>query len=142
MHTCVLSHFSHFMSNSLHPCRAPLSMAFYRQEYWSELPCSLPEALPNQGSNQCLLHLLHSLKLVPPRNPRSQVDLRSLRALHGLWASGFVPVLLTDSELISACFKVDVRMKCTNRWSCLVMVSRQQILASTQFSCSLMSDSL
>ena len=51
------------MSNSVAPRtvahQAPLSMGLYRQEYWSGLPFPPPEDLPNQGSNLCLLHLLH-----------------------------------------------------------------------------------
>ena len=30
-------------------CQAPLSMGFFRQEYWSELPCPPPEDLPDPG---------------------------------------------------------------------------------------------
>ena len=30
-------------------CKAPLSMGFSRQEYWSELPCPPPGDLPNPG---------------------------------------------------------------------------------------------
>ena len=30
-------------------CQAPLSMGFYRQEYWSGLPCPPPGDLPNAG---------------------------------------------------------------------------------------------
>ena len=30
-------------------CQAPLSMGFSRQEYWSELPCPPPGALPDPG---------------------------------------------------------------------------------------------
>ena len=30
-------------------CQAPLSMGFFRQEYWSGLPCSPPGDLPNPG---------------------------------------------------------------------------------------------
>ena len=30
-------------------CQAPLSMRFFRQEYWSGLPCSLPGDLPDPG---------------------------------------------------------------------------------------------
>ena len=41
------------MSNSLPPWtvarHAPLSMRFSRQEYWSGLPCPLPEDLPDPG---------------------------------------------------------------------------------------------
>ena len=36
--------------------QAPLSMEFFRQEYWSRLPFS---SSPTQGSTLCLLHLLH-----------------------------------------------------------------------------------
>ena len=40
-------------------CRAPLSMEFPRQEYWSGLPFPLPGNLPDQGSNPRRLFLLH-----------------------------------------------------------------------------------
>ena len=54
--------------------QAPLSMRFSRQEYWSGLPCPPPGDLPAQGSNPCLLHLLHwqmsSLPLAPPGKPQ------------------------------------------------------------------------
>ena len=38
----VLSHFSRvrlFVMLWIVACQAPLSMGFFRQEYWSELPC-------------------------------------------------------------------------------------------------------
>ena len=38
---------------------SPLSMEFSRWEYWSGLPCPSPGDLPDQGSNPCLLYLLH-----------------------------------------------------------------------------------
>ena len=31
--------------------QAPLSMGFFRQEYWSGLPCLLQGVFPDQGSN-------------------------------------------------------------------------------------------
>ena len=31
-------------------CQAPLSIGFFRQEYWSGLPFSPPEDLPNLGT--------------------------------------------------------------------------------------------
>ena len=43
------------VSNSLQPCglyvthQAPLSMGFFRQEYWSGLPFLPPGDLPNPG---------------------------------------------------------------------------------------------
>ena len=41
------------MSNSVTPqtvaCQAPLSMGFFRQEYWSGLPFPSPGNLPDQG---------------------------------------------------------------------------------------------
>ena len=36
--------------------QAPLSMRFFRQEYWSGLPFPSSEALPNKESNPCPLH--------------------------------------------------------------------------------------
>ena len=49
--------------------QAPLSKRFSRQEYWSGLPCPLSGIFLTQGSNLCLLGLLHwqvgSLPLEP-----------------------------------------------------------------------------
>ena len=43
------------------------------QEYWSGLPCPLPEDLPNPASGPCLLCPLHwqvdSLPLAQPQKP-------------------------------------------------------------------------
>ena len=41
-------------------CQAPLSMGFYRQEYWSGLPFPSPGDLPNPG--------------IKPRSPALQAD--------------------------------------------------------------------
>ena len=38
--------------------QAPLSMGFFRQEYWSELPCPPPGDLPDPGTKPTFLHLL------------------------------------------------------------------------------------
>ena len=55
-------------------CQAPLSMEFSRQEYWSRLSFPTQRIFLIQGSNLCLLHLLHwqgdSLPTVPPGKPR------------------------------------------------------------------------
>ena len=63
--------------------QAPLSMGFLRQEYWGGLPCPLPGMFPTQGSNPCLLHLLHqqadSLPLVPTGNPQIQMKHQCVR---------------------------------------------------------------
>ena len=40
-------------------CQAPLSMGFSRQEYWSGLPCPLPEDLPDPGIKPNFLELQH-----------------------------------------------------------------------------------
>ena len=50
--------------------QAPLSTGFSRQEYWSGLPCPLPEIFPTQGSNPHLLHWeAGSFPLAPPGKP-------------------------------------------------------------------------
>ena len=59
IYVCVLSH--SVMSDSAMPCtvacQAPVSMGFFRQEYWNGLPCSSPGDLPlTQGSNLNPLH--------------------------------------------------------------------------------------
>ena len=49
---CVPSCFSHvklFVNLRTVVHQAPLSMGFYRQEYWSELPCHSPVYLPKPG---------------------------------------------------------------------------------------------
>ena len=49
---CMLSRFSHVqLSATLWSvaCLAPLSMEFYRQEYWSGFPCPSPGDPPDLG---------------------------------------------------------------------------------------------
>ena len=61
-YACMLSHFSRvqlFVTLQTVACRAPLSMGFSRQEYWSGSPCPPPGDLPDPGMNPRLLCLLH-----------------------------------------------------------------------------------
>ena len=55
--------------------QSPLSMEFFRQEYWSGLASPTPGDLPSQGSNPHLLCLLHwqvdSLSLSQLESPLS-----------------------------------------------------------------------
>ena len=41
--------------------QAPLSMGCSRQKYWNSLPCPPQGIFPIQGSNPCLLRLLHCM---------------------------------------------------------------------------------
>ena len=59
LHVCVLSHVWLFSAPWTVACQAPLSMAFSRWEYWSELPLPTPGHLPNPGENPCHFLLLH-----------------------------------------------------------------------------------
>ena len=72
MRRCVLSRVWLFGAPWTVACQSSLSVGFSRQEYWSRLPFPPSGDLPNQGSNPCLLHLLHwqvgSLPLAPPGN--------------------------------------------------------------------------
>ena len=70
---CILSHVRFFMIPWTVVSQAPLSTEFSRQEYWSGLPIgggSSSRIFLTQGSNLCLLHLVHwqagSLPLAPP----------------------------------------------------------------------------
>ena len=59
----MLSRFNHvelFLTLWIVACQALLSLGFSRQEYWSGLPCPLPEGLPHPG--------------IKPRSPALQVD--------------------------------------------------------------------
>ena len=73
----VLSHFSCirlFATPWIIAHQAPLSMGFSRQEYWSGLPLPPLGIFPTQGSNPCLLSLLHwqegSSPLALPGKPK------------------------------------------------------------------------
>ena len=77
-HACMLSRFSCiqlFETLWTVACQAPLSMGFSRQEYWMGCHSLLQGIFPTQGSNLCILCLLHwqvgSLPLVPPGKPKS-----------------------------------------------------------------------
>ena len=45
----MLSHVQLFATLWTVACQAPLSMGFFRQDYWSELPFATPGDLPNLG---------------------------------------------------------------------------------------------
>ena len=58
LHGCMLTCFCHV--GLWHPaCHASLFMEFYKQEYWNGLPCPPSGIFQTQGSNPCLLCLLH-----------------------------------------------------------------------------------
>ena len=72
LRVCMVSRFSHvqlFETPWTVAHQAPLSMGFSRQEYWSGCHFLFQGIFPTQGSNRCLLCLLHqqvgSLPLAP-----------------------------------------------------------------------------
>ena len=72
----MLSSFSRvqfFATQWIVALQAPLSMGFFRQEYWDGLPCPPPGDLPDPRIEPVSLSLLHwqagSLSLGPPREP-------------------------------------------------------------------------
>ena len=80
------------------PCtvawQAPLSMGFSRQEYWSRWPFLLLGIFPTQGSNPCLLSLLHwkaaSIPLSPPGKPQKSCWVQIKRTDSQLSCRGFL----------------------------------------------------
>ena len=46
---CCLNHVQLLVTLQTVTCQAPLSMGFFRQEYWSGLPCPPPGYLSNAG---------------------------------------------------------------------------------------------
>ena len=63
-HACVLSHVRLITALWTVIWKAPLFMGFSRQEYWSGLPFSSPGIFLTQGSNPCLLCLLHCRQIL------------------------------------------------------------------------------
>ena len=70
--------------------QAPLLMEFSRQAYWSGLPFSTPDDLPDPGSNLYLLPLLHwqagYLPLASPGKPRVH-SCCSFSVMFNLWTA-------------------------------------------------------
>ena len=57
MPVCTLSCFSHvwlFVTQWTVAQQPPLNKRFFRQQYWSGLPCSPPRDLPNPGTEPCI----------------------------------------------------------------------------------------
>ena len=100
-------------------CQVSLSMGFSRQKYWSGLPCPPPGIFPTQGSNSCLLCLLHwqagSLPLVPPGKPAfilsSLLSLDSIIVVFPL----AIPLSLED-ELLEASYSVWLTLGTLTFW--------------------------
>ena len=85
---CVLSHFSHaWLFSTLWTAarQPPLSMGFFRWEYWSGLPCPPPEDLPNS-----------EIEPKSPVSPALQAD--SLQLSH---QRNTLHVLLFSSSVVS-----------------------------------------
>ena len=81
---CLLNSLSHvqlFVTPGTAVCQAPLSMGFFRQEYWNGLPFPSPGL--TQGSNPRLWRLLqrqtNSSPLVLPGKPRLSTAKRGKR---------------------------------------------------------------
>ena len=67
---CVCSVMSQLLAIPM-DCQAPLFMGFSRQEYWSGLPFSLPEDLPNPGIKSISLALASGFFTSEPPGKRS-----------------------------------------------------------------------
>ena len=83
LHVCVqlLSYVQLFTAPWTVAHQAPLSMAFFRQEYWSGLPFPSPRDLPNprltQGLNLPVWHWYFTTEL-PREPPRCLTSVQSL----------------------------------------------------------------
>ena len=87
---CVLSHFCHvqlFVTPWTVACQVPLSMGFFRQGYWSGIPCPPPGDLLDPGTERDLLCLLQvgSLPLVLPREKVIVMHYSQLKQVKSAW---------------------------------------------------------
>ena len=71
----------------LWPARLLCPWGFFRQEYWSGLPCLSPEHLPNQGIEPRSPHCGHSLPLDTPRHRQCALTQRSMEGFPRAWVS-------------------------------------------------------
>ena len=82
-HVSVLSLLvtSDFASHWTVACQAPLSMEFFRQEYWSGLPCPSPGDLSHpriKPASLCLLHWqANSLPLCHVGSPQYTLGMKN-----------------------------------------------------------------
>ena len=77
--------------------QAPLSMGFFRQEYWSELPFPSPGDLPNRGIKPVSPALTgRSFTTEPPGKPH-EVDTLPILLMRKLRLSGVVTLSRTRS---------------------------------------------
>ena len=65
-YVCMLSHVWLSVTPWIVAHQAPLSIEFFRWEYWNGLPFSLQGILPTQGLNPSLLGLLHCRQILYP----------------------------------------------------------------------------
>ena len=68
---CVLSHVQLFVTPWTVAHQSPLSMGFFRQEYWNGLPCPPPGDLPDPG-----------IEPISPASPAVQADSLLLSQTH------------------------------------------------------------
>ena len=116
IHVYILSRFSSvqlFATPWTVACQAPLSMEFFRQEYWSGLPCPPPGDLPDQGWNPRLLCVLHlqagSLPLAPPGKPILYVYIL-FKIFFSIW------FIIAFFKLEDNCFQCCFGFWCTTLW--------------------------
>ena len=120
----MLSHFSHvqlFATLWTIACWALLSMGFFRQEYWSGLPCPRPGDLPNPGMEP------GSPALQVDSLPRKWVTREALR-VYGVGRAVHLnespPVLCLLKSTVSGDFRLGFKSSHWHfwpvRWACLL----------------------
>ena len=88
IHVCSVASvvYDSFRPYGLVAHQAPLSMGFYRLEYWSRLSCPPPGDLPNPGIEpRSLVLQAYSLPSEPPGKPKKTV-VGSLFLLQGIFS--------------------------------------------------------
>jgi len=108
---CAFSHLSRvqcFTTLWTVACQAPLSMGFFRQEYWSGCHALLQGIFPTQGQILHLLHLLHwqadSLPLAPPGKLREMQKYSRIYKINNSYSPLHAPVtqvLYSDIKTVS-----------------------------------------
>ena len=88
----LLSHVQLFVTPGIITCQAPLSIGFFRQEYWSGQPLPSPRDLPNTGIKPgSPAFQADSLPFEPPGKPMLMHCNECILRLKVYWLSNLLP---------------------------------------------------
>ena len=124
---CMLSHFSCvWLFETLWnvACQVPQSMEFSRQECWSGSHSLLQGIFPTQGSNLCLISILHCRQVL---YPSTTWEAKKYSSKKWTKATTHNSGRATDNEKILQRFILEAVIRSWCRWTVLLRVKYSEI---------------